>query len=250
MPLSQGGGNCMDTKLLGKYDEYDRPSNMLFCRIENNVLAKGLSNTELGLYVFLKAKSSKNVLDGGEFKLITTSNKVSQSLSWQRGFAIIPDMLKHLEQCELVKINYLQGKTIEIVFLEDTSRALNNGYFKVYGHSLKRILRNSTGKQTLNYMGVYTRFRSMIFENSHSAPVYDKSPRYLSKACDLSEATVRNYLAWYRKNKILAYFHVESQRDDVLGYNKYIYADMHNCKKLAEYIKDNRYGSIISKILG
>ncbi|MCH5378993.1 hypothetical protein [Limosilactobacillus reuteri] len=239
----------MSTKVLHKYDNYDRPMNMLFTRVENDVLTKGLDNTELGLYVFLKASASKTVIRGGDFRLRTTIRQISESLSWQRGFAVIPKMLKHLESCDLININCIKGKTIEIIFPENMSRILSDGYFKVYGHSLSCILQKSSGKQTLNYMGVYAHFRGTIFENSHSAPVYDKSPRYLAKICDLSESTMRNYFTWYRDNKVMAYFHVLSQRDGVLGYNKYIYADMHDCQKLVKYIDDGQYGSVITEVL-
>ena len=32
-------------------------------------------------------------------------------------------------------------------------------------------------------------------------------------------------------------------------YNKYIYADMHDCQKLVKYIDDGQYGSVITEVL-
>ena len=240
----------MNNKILtDKYKKYEMPKNMLFIVVDYNVLTKSLSNTELGLYVFLKAQAGRNILKGSTPCLSTTVGKITKMLSWQKGTKAINDMINTLVRANLIVVESCSGKTLNLAFPDDQISLINNGYCKVYAHSINKIIHSINGKQILSYIGFYTCFRSTIFEKTQESCVYDKSPRRLTMLCNLSEASIRNYFQWFRKNNILANFYVRCVRSDELTYNKYIYADMHDCNKLVEYIKDNRYGSVITEVL-
>lgn len=225
------------------------PKNMLFAVIDTTIISKDLSNTELGFYILLKAKAGRRVIDGNQLRLSTTVGKLTTQINWRLGTQPITKMIKKLQQLKLIEIERVHGKTMDIVFLDDEQSLLKNGYFKVYGHSIKAIMDSSNGKQTLNYLGFYAYFRSTIFEQTKTSSVYDKPLAYLVNACKTPESTVRLYLQWFRENEILANFFVRVMRTETNWYNKYIYADMHDCQKLVKYIDDGRYGSVITEVL-
>lgn len=240
----------MNKKILkNKYKKYETPQNMLFTVIDTKVLTKALNNTEMGLYIFLKAQSGRNNLKGKQLRLKISVGQIITAIGWRLGTKSINNMIQKLVQLKLIEIESKCGKTLEIVFLDDEKSLLNNGYFKVYAHSINAIANSSNGKQKLNYLGFYAYFRSTIFENTEESAVYDKSPLYLSKVCNMSYSNIRNYLQWMRENNILASFYVRAIRTESMCYNKYIYADMHDCQKLVKYIDDGRYGSVITEVL-
>ena len=130
----------MNKKILkNKYKKYETPQNMLFTVIDTKVLTKALNNTEMGLYIFLKAQSGRNNLKGKQLRLKISVGQIITAIGWRLGTKSINNMIQKLVQLKLIEIESKCGKTLEIVFLDDEKSLLNNGYFKVYAHSINAV---------------------------------------------------------------------------------------------------------------
>ena len=107
----------MNKKILkNKYKKYETPQNMLFTVIDTKVLTKALNNTEMGLYIFLKAQSGRNNLKGKQLRLKISVGQIITAIGWRLGTKSINNMIQKLVQLKLIEIESKCGKTLEIVF--------------------------------------------------------------------------------------------------------------------------------------
>lgn len=228
-----------------------------FITLPRKFISLELPANEKGLFIQLLLNAGVSPVQDYHYVLKNqTVNTLVRMVFWKKGNKRInsvhtrqlQELLEKLKADKLIKISEYQDDRFDIVL--PTAKKLregNDGFIKLYGDSLNKIVSQSTGIKRLKNLLFYAAVRSRVYENYQQQEIINDSPKYFAKILKSAESTARNSLGWLRDNKVLAYYKAELLIAS--GNERYYYADMHDAHILTDVVKGYLGQGLIKRVL-
>lgn len=224
---------------LNKYKNTKVIKTKLFTAIPKPLIQdENLSIPAKGLYIYLMSNAGIFALSGGRLAYPTMSFKdIAKKLRW-REVKKVEELIDELKSNGYIEIKTFQGElyiTKTRPKKAEDEKEEDKQFAKIYPMSMKRIVTKLNASRALIELFYYAVFRTAIFENDRENSTFYKPLAYLTSIAQVNEATLRKHLKWLRENNVIAYF--KCRQKGYIGYEKYYYADMHDCHKLTKVVE-------------